>query len=121
LISDGCAIGEGAVIENSVIGLRCQIGKNVTIRNSVIMGADYFVSSEDQAADAAAGRPAVGIGDGSHIEGAIVDKNCRIGRKVRIAPQGIDRLPDGSPVVIEDRVIVVPKETTLADGWVLKS
>ncbi len=26
LVADGCLIGEGAVIENSVIGLRCQIG-----------------------------------------------------------------------------------------------
>lgn len=120
LISDGCVIGEGAVIENSVIGLRCRIGKNVTIRNSVIMGADYFTSTEDQAADEKAGRPGVGIGDGAQIEGAIVDKNCRIGRKVKITPDGFDRLPADSPVVIEDRVIVVPKETTLPDGWVLK-
>ncbi|MDZ4686529.1 MAG: glucose-1-phosphate adenylyltransferase [Planctomycetaceae bacterium] len=120
LICDGCTIGAGAVIENSVIGLRCHIGKNVTIRNSVLMGADFFQSSEELAADTAAGQPHIGVGDGSHVEGAIVDKNCRIGRNVRIAPQGIDRLPADSPVVIEDRVIVVPKETTLADGWALK-
>lgn len=120
LISDGCVIGEGAVIENSVIGLRCRIGKNVTIRNSVLMGADFFQSEDELAADLQAGVPHVGVGDGSQIEGAIVDKNCRIGRNVRITPQGIDKLPADSPVVVEDRVIVVPKESTLADGWVLK-
>jgi glucose-1-phosphate adenylyltransferase len=120
LISDGCVIGEGSVIENCVVGLRCQIGKNVVLRNSVLMGADFFQCPEDQAADAAAGRPAIGIGDGTQIDGAIVDKNCRIGRNVRIAPQGIDSLPAGCPVMMEDRVIVVPKETTLPDGWTLR-
>uniref|UniRef100_A0A7C2P1K4 Glucose-1-phosphate adenylyltransferase n=1 Tax=Schlesneria paludicola TaxID=360056 RepID=A0A7C2P1K4_9PLAN len=120
LICDGCVIGSGAVIENSVIGLRCRIGKNVTIRNSVLMGADYFPTAEELATDAAAGLPFIGVGEGSCIEGAIVDKNCRIGRNVRISPKGLDGLPKGAPVVMEDGVIVVPKETTLPNGWVLK-
>ena len=42
LIADGCIIGRGSVIENSVIGVRAQIGENVTIRNSYIMGADSY-------------------------------------------------------------------------------
>jgi glucose-1-phosphate adenylyltransferase len=121
LICDGCVIGEGAVIENSVIGLRCCIGKNVTIRNSVLMGADFFQTQDEMAADVAAGLPSIGVGDGSHIEGAIVDKNCRIGRKVRVVPNGIAALPEGSPLTMEEGVIVFPKETTLPDGWVLKA
>ncbi len=44
LISDGCIIGRGSVIENSVIGVRAQIGANVTIRNTYIMGADSYES-----------------------------------------------------------------------------
>jgi len=119
LISDGCFIEQGAVIENSVIGLRCRIGKNVTIRNSVLMGADYFQSDAEIAADHAAGHPPVGIGAGSFIDGAIVDKNCRIGTNVRICPKGLDKVPEGSPLVMEEGVIVVPKDCALVDGWSL--
>ncbi len=77
LISDGCLIGEGAVIENSVIGLRCRIGRGVTIRNSVVMGADDY----DSPATMARSQQTIpqGIGEGSEIDGVIVDKNCRIG------------------------------------------
>ena len=121
LISDGSFIEPGAVIENSVIGLRCRIGKNVTIRNSVLMGADYLQSDAERASDTAAGIPWVGIGDGSFIDGAIVDKNCRIGQNVRICPQNLTTVPEGSPVVMEEGVIVVPKETQLNDGWVLSA
>ncbi len=61
------------------IGLRCQIGRNVTIRNSVIMGVDFYETPEQLEADRAAGRPPIGIGDGTVIENAIVDKNCHVG------------------------------------------
>jgi hypothetical protein len=72
------------VIENSVIGLRCRIGKNVVIRNSVILGSDFYETPADLATDAARGDPPLGIGEGTIIEGAIVDKNVHIGRRVRI-------------------------------------
>lgn len=119
LISDGCFIEPGAVIENSVIGLRCRIGRNVTIRNSVLMGADFFQSDAERQNDAATGQPAIGIGEGSFIEGAIVDKNCRIGKNVRISPKGLPEVPKGSLLVVEDGVIAVPKDTVLPDGWTL--
>ena len=41
-VADGGRIGRGVVIENSIIGLRCVIGDNVTIRNSILMGADEY-------------------------------------------------------------------------------
>lgn len=120
LIADGCSIDEGTVIENSVVGLRCKIGPNVTIRNSVLMGADYYQSPEQLAADVAAGRPSVGYGEGSVIEGAIVDKNCRMGRNVRLVNErGADSSDETVEAVIRDSVIVVPKDATLPDGWSL--
>ena len=73
-------IGKGAVIENSIIGLRCMIGGGVTIRDSILMGADYYEGRRIGGEWPTAGRP-IGIGAGSVIEGAIVDKNCRIGRR----------------------------------------
>lgn len=119
LIADGCEIDEGAVIENSVIGLRCRIGKNVTIRNSVIMGADYY---QDECKETLENddRPAIGIGDGAYIDGAIVDKNCRVGKNARIEPSGhTEQDFDHTDVLIRDGIIVVPKGTVLADGWKL--
>ena len=83
------------------------------------MGADYFQNDAERAADAANGTPSVGIGEGAFIEGAIVDKNCRIGKNVRISPTGIQSLPAGSPLVLEEGVIAVPKETVLPEGWIL--
>jgi glucose-1-phosphate adenylyltransferase len=119
LIADGCTIGRGAVIENSVIGVRAQIGDNVTIRDSYIMGADsYEVIKEEIGAVAI--RPRIGIGSGSVIERAIIDKNARIGRNVRIVNQaGVIEAPETPYCVIQDQVVVVPKFTVIPDGTVI--
>ena len=45
LVADGCEIESGTIIENSVIGVRCRIGRNVTIRDSVLMGNDDYESA----------------------------------------------------------------------------
>jgi len=118
LIAEGCTIGAGSVIENSVIGLRCQIGSNVTIKNSVLMGADFFQTPEDIASDRAMRRPPVGIDDGAYIDGAIVDKNCRVGKNVRIEnPQGIEDRDETAYSIIRDGIVVIPKGTMLPDNW----
>jgi glucose-1-phosphate adenylyltransferase len=116
LVADGCRIENGAVVKGSLIGLRCQIGSDATIQESVLMGAD------PHEAGPCAGRhgvpPAVGIGKGAVIERAIVDKNCRIGDRVTLRiPKGFPRDGDKGPVMVRDGVIVVPKGTTLPDGW----
>ena len=118
MVADGCVIGAGTVIENSVIGLRCHIGENVTIRNSVLMGNDYYERPDQLAENRTQGRPNVGIGAGTVIDGAIIDKNCRIGQNVRIDTD-TSQDADHGDVVIRDGVIVVPKGKTLADGWSL--
>ena len=117
LIADGCVSGEGSVIENSVIGLRCKIGKNVTIANSILMGADIYQTDAEILADDEAGIPAIGVGDGSLLDGVIVDKNCRIGEGVYVQGGGENKVPENPSVVIQDGIIVIPKETTLPDGW----
>ena len=58
LIADGCVIGKGSRIENSVIGIRAQIADNVTIRNTYIMGADNYESADQQARQRAGQPPA---------------------------------------------------------------
>ena len=119
LLADGCLIGDGAVIENSVIGVRCRIGRNVTIRNSILMGADFYESRDQLDAN---DRPPLEIGEGTLIEGAIVDKNCRIGRNVRIQSESTADSPDlNADVIIRDGVICVQKGAMLPDGWVMPS
>lgn len=118
IIADGCKIGEGTVIENSIIGVRSRIGKNVTIRNSILMGCDYFQEKSQIDADLAAGRPYLGIGDGTRIEGAIVDKNCRIGANCRIVNEkNVEETPDSDQAMIRDGVVMVHKEAVLPAGW----
>ena len=120
LISDGCVIEKGCVIENSVIGLRCHIGQNVIIRNSILMGADLYENDDQRAANAKANRPNLGVDDNSVLDGVIVDKNCAIGRGVRIqrSPQ-LDNNCDLKGVYVRDGIIIVPKDSVLPDGWSL--
>jgi glucose-1-phosphate adenylyltransferase len=117
LIADGCVIGEGSMVENSVVGLRCKIGDNVTIANSILMGADNYQTDADIQADKQAGIPNIGVGDGSLLDGVIVDKNCRIGKAVHIRGGNVLKVPENTPVVIQDGIIVIPKGTILPDGW----
>jgi glucose-1-phosphate adenylyltransferase len=120
LISEGCRIGKGAVIENSVIGVRCNIGEGVTIRNSILMGADYFESDEERQRLRSRGGIPVGIGKGSLIDRAILDKNCRIGQHVQVVNRyNKDQCDDHAPIYIRDGIPVMIKDETLPDGWTM--
>lgn len=118
LMADGCTLGAGTRIENSVIGLRCQIGRNVTIRNSVIMGADFYETPKQMFAGREGGLPPIGIGDGTVIDGAIVDKNCHIGAEAQVIGDGqkTDE-PIRDDCMMCDGILVVPKGAVLVDGW----
>ncbi len=119
LIADGCVIEPGARIENSVIGLRCKIGRETVIKDSVLMGADYYETAADVAA-LPADTPPIGFGAGSVVERAIVDKNCRAGEGTRIVNEaGHENYGEGRSVVIRDGIVVVPKNSTLPAGWSL--
>lgn len=112
LIADGCEIGNGCIIENSVIGLRTVIAENTVVRNSILMGADYFEHDQNPA------DLPLGIGSNSVIDRAIIDKNCRIGNGVRII--GNPDTPDSEEVAdctIRDGIAVIAKKTVLPDGW----
>ncbi len=124
LVADGCEIEDGTVIENSVIGVRCRIGKNVTIRDSVLMGSDDYESAVEMKEADAAGTPRQGIGAGTTISRAIVDKNCRIGRNVKIVNdrglESTENTPDDTEqAVIRDRIVCVQRGAVLPDGWKL--
>jgi glucose-1-phosphate adenylyltransferase len=118
LIADGCEIDEGASIEESLIGVRLKIGTNAEIKTSILMGADFYEYDSSQKSNGA-DHPPIGIGAGSKIEGAIIDKNCRIGKNVtiRLPDPNIENQDFGESVVVRDGVIVVKKGAVLPDGW----
>jgi ADP-glucose pyrophosphorylase len=52
--------------------------------DKIAMGADYYETEADRAENKRLGRPDIGIDEGTVIEGAIIDKNARIGRNVHV-------------------------------------
>ena len=120
IISEGCIIN-GAKINNSLIGLRSRLGNGSQVEASYMMGADYYQTLEDMQVDIAAGRPWIGIGEGTIVRRAIIDKNARIGARVRLLNEaGVDEAdgPDGS-YYIRDRIIIVPKNGLIPDDTVV--
>jgi glucose-1-phosphate adenylyltransferase len=120
ILSDGCIV-IGAAITNSVIGLRSRISTGVQIDSSFLMGADYYQTFEEMRDDVMAGKPRVGIGEGTVINRAIIDKNARIGSNVRLVNEaGVLEAdgPDGS-YYIRDGIIIVPKNALIQDGTVV--
>ncbi len=111
LLADGCQIHQ-AEITHSVIGVRSVIAAGTTIKDSVLMGADYYVDE----ADTDPSKPPIGIGPGCTIEGAIIDKNARLGADVTIQP-----FPSGTEInkenwVVQDGIVVIPKNVVLPNG-----
>jgi glucose-1-phosphate adenylyltransferase len=119
LISDGCVVQAGTTIVGSVIGVRTRIGHNVTVRDSVLLGADRFETDAERADNRLHGLPDFTIGDDTLIERAILDKDCRIGRGVRILNREQKETGDGANYVIRDGIVVIPKGAVVMDGTVI--
>ena len=81
-------------------------------------GQRLLRTPDDIALHKSNGQPPLGVGEGTHIEGAIIDKNCRIGRNVRIVnEQGLEDTEETPFGMIRDGIVVIPKGTTLPDHW----
>jgi glucose-1-phosphate adenylyltransferase len=114
ILSDGCIISD-AHVERAVIGIRSYIDTGTTVRNSIIMGADFY----DVDNVARGGGPELGIGRNCVIDQAIIDKNARIGDGCVVTPEGKPENMDGPNFYIRDGIVIVPKNVTLPPGtWV---
>jgi len=118
IISDGCTIRQ-SILEDTVVGIRSRIGTGCQIRRSILMGADFFETPAQSRENQKRKRPAIGIGDGTVIEDAIIDKNVRIGRQVIIRASGKSPEMDGPNFYVRDGVVVIPKGSTIPDGTVI--
>jgi len=109
LVAEGSVI-KGAGIYRSIVGLRSIVGKGCKISRTVLIGADMYEKPGSN-------EPIkMGIGDGTVIDKAIVDKNARIGRNVVI--KNINKLKnfDGGNYFIRDGIVVIPKNSVIRDG-----
>ncbi|TVS06230.1 MAG: glucose-1-phosphate adenylyltransferase [Cyanobium sp. PLM2.Bin73] len=119
-------IGEGSLlkacsIHRCVLGVRSRVEDQVVLQDTLVMGADYFESSEERLALRQQGATPLGIGKGTTIKGAIVDKNVRIGENVTITNK--DRIEEADRpelnFYIRNGIVVVVKNATIADGTVI--
>ncbi len=102
LLTEGCRI-ESAAIMHSVIGLRTRIATGTLIQDCIVMGSDYY-------------SPEIGIGPHCDIQGAILDKNVRVGEGVVIRPfpRGTDL--DEARWFVRDGIVVLPKNVEIPPG-----
>ena len=112
-LSDGCYIGK-AEITRSVIGLRSHIQDGSIIKNTYIMGADYYEEKNSPVNDIP-----IGIGENSKIDCAIIDKNARIGSNVIISPFPPGTEVDQNNWSIRDGIVVIPKNVIIPDGTII--
>jgi glucose-1-phosphate adenylyltransferase len=119
-------VGEGSIlkectVKRSVIGIRSRIETGCIIENTLLMGADYYESPLERAKALESGKVPLGVGANTIIQRAIVDKNARIGRDVKIVNQ--DHVKQGRReelgFVIENEIVVVIKNATIPDGTII--
>jgi glucose-1-phosphate adenylyltransferase len=111
IISEGCEIF-GSRISESVIGIRSVIRENVELRRTLMLGADFYEEESH-------GNPELGIGPGCVIDGAIIDKNARIGANVQIVNKGQLKNYDGESYYVRDGIVIIPKNAHIPPETVI--
>jgi len=119
-------IGEGSMLKacsvhHCVLGVRTRVEDEVVLQDTLVMGNDFFESSEERAVLRERGGTPLGVGRGTTVKRAILDKNVRIGRDVTIVNK--DRVEEADRpelgFYIRNGIVVVVKNTTIADGTVI--
>lgn len=99
--------------------MRTRVGEGARVEDSVIMGSDTYPRSGVEGDDAM--YIPIGIGKGTYIRKAIVDKNARIGRNVKIINR--DNVVEGNKeadgYVITGGIVVVIRSAVISDGSIL--
>ena len=118
IIAEGSII-HAASISKSVIGIRSRIGNDTVIKNSYIMGCDYYETIIQINQKTEKGQPVLGIGDRCVIENAIVDKNCSIGNDVQIKGGPHLEKIDHPLYTVKDGIVVIKKRAVIPNGFII--
>ena len=119
-IGDGCFIEKSSVM-NTMVGLRSHISEGCVIEDTLMLGADFYENKEVCASKDDCFMP-LGVGPGTTIKKAIIDKNARIGANCSITnkdnvQEDFEHIDDGW--VIKDYIVVIEKDCTIPDGTVI--
>jgi glucose-1-phosphate adenylyltransferase len=119
-------IGEGSMLKacsvhHCVLGVRTRVEDEVVLQDTLVMGNDFFESSEERAVLRERGGTPLGVGRGTTVKRAILDKNVRIGRDVTIVNKDHVEEADRPELgfYIRNGIVVVVKNGTIADGTVI--
>ncbi|MDR1457004.1 MAG: glucose-1-phosphate adenylyltransferase [Puniceicoccales bacterium] len=112
IIGDGCLI-DRAVLRRCVIGIRSVIRENSCLEDVLVMGNDAFEKRHTPN-----GAIPCGIGKNCYIRNAIVDKDARIGDRVRLVSDGKPNGYESNGCILVDGIICVPERTVLRDDFI---
>lgn len=118
LLAPGCRVNSAAVAD-SIIGLRGIVNPGAHLHRVVMMGADYYETQVQLEENRRLGLPNIGVGEGSVIEHAILDKNVRIGRNVVIRNHEGFEDCETDTYVVRDGIVVLPKGVVIPDKTVI--
>jgi glucose-1-phosphate adenylyltransferase len=120
MLGEGCILKE-CTVKRSVIGIRSRIETGCVIDHALLMGSDYYESPAERMEHLEQGTVPLGVGAHTTIRKAIIDKNARIGRHVRIVNQDHVQEADQEDLgfVIRSGIVVVIKNATIPDGMVI--
>ncbi|KAM7514121.1 hypothetical protein LguiA_003704 [Lonicera macranthoides] len=120
LVSHGCFLRECS-IEHSIVGVRSRLDYGVELKDTMMMGADYYQTESEIASLLAEGKVPIGVGQNTKIRNCIIDKNAKIGKDVVIANKDnveeADRPDEG--FYIRSGITVLLKNATVRDGTVI--
>ncbi len=118
LIADGCII-DHAALERTSLGIRSFVARGANLNRVIVMGNDYYESAESITRHESEGKPRIGIGRGTRIENAIIDKNARIGDNCVLSPAGKPETFDHPLYYIRDGIVMVPKNGLIPHNTVI--
>jgi len=118
---DHVVVGDGSIITDTtlkhcVIGIRSMVREGSKMEDVVMMGADFYESEAETKENQEKGQPCVGVGKGCQIQGAIIDKNARIGDGCVLIASGKPNGDYPHGVMVRDGVMVVPKNAVIPAG-----
>jgi glucose-1-phosphate adenylyltransferase len=118
ILAEGCII-HAKEVTSSVVGIRARVGKDTVIKNTYIMGCDYYENIDQIQEKNQKGTPILGIGERCIIEDAIIDKNCSIGNDVTIKGGAHLEKVDHPLYTIKDGIVVIKKGAVIPNGYII--